>query len=320
MDTFSLAEFQVLAIPDMMYTYAYISKLIAIILIPLLLILNESHFIIEATKGTSSSTPSHGIVRIILIIIGLFTFKHIFLKIVALFEAIAMSLFDTTDWWVFREKLAGTGEQFSTSLFKISMQNAIAVFTIMLASIVEIMLNVVRFVLLSILYVLGPLALVSGIYLKTSRILGGWFTNLVQISFWIVMLRIVQAVMLSLDVNYTITHGSKSEYIMVSAVLIVLIVSIPVLTSRILSGQNLGLLGSAAVGLATAGVMKYGAGAAKTAVGGAKRAYAGTAGVLAGGKIIATTIKQDGIGRASQRGLKSVGRAIHKKMTEKPRR
>ncbi|MFH1414914.1 MAG: hypothetical protein ABIH89_02365 [Elusimicrobiota bacterium] len=320
MDTFSLAEFQVLAIPDMMYTYAYISKLIAITLIPLLIILNESHSVIEATKGTSSSTPAHGFVRIILIIIGLFTFRHIFLKIVALFEAIAMSLFDTTDWWVFREKLAASGEQFSTSLFKISMQNAIAVSAIMLASIVEIILNVVRFVLLSILYVLGPLALVSGIYIKTARLLGGWFTNLVQISFWIVMLRIVQAVMLSLDVTYTITHGSKSEYIMVSAVLIILIVSIPALTARILSGQNLGLLGSAAVGLAAAGVIKYGTGAARTVVSGTKGAYAGTAGVLAGGKIIARTIKQDGIGKASHRGIKSMGRAIHRKMTEKPRR
>lgn len=274
--------YDVLSIPEAVQLPYMIIKSIAYILFPILFVLHVLQWIVSSAQTSSSDGISNWyrtIFRAILIFIALAWYRHIFMKIVALSEVIAMSLIDTgkvSELIIFLTKqsesyvegaiggttgkvlgtIAGIANAFKPKVFLLG-------FLATAVAIAEPVLLTIRYALLSILYVFGPIAIVGNMFKYTKIILKGWFNNLIQISFWIVILRILESVMLSLQIQSLAQRGSFSDilaWIIICTIFLGLIIMTPILTAKIFSGDNLGEVGSMAAAAATIVTTKYGGG------------------------------------------------------------
>jgi hypothetical protein len=132
-----------------------------------------------------------------------------------------------------------------------------------LFKIVEPTLLFIRYALLSFLYIFGPLAFVSAIFPPTRRMLKGWFINLFQISFWIVTLRILELILVSLQLQDFVAKGYLLDvfpWAVICFTFVVFIVATPFITAKVLSGENLGatasmIVGAVAVAAGHAGIL-----------------------------------------------------------------
>jgi hypothetical protein len=110
-----------------------------------------------------------------------------------------------------------------------------------------------RYALLCILYVLSPLAFVFAVYKPTRKMLGGWFSNVFIISFWIVTMRIVESIIISLNIDFAKAgSGDIIPITVLNVFFIIMIILVPVISSKIFSNEHLGTVGSLALGAATA--------------------------------------------------------------------
>lgn len=282
--------YDVLNIPAAVSLPFAVVKSIAYILLPILFVLHVLQWTIYASQ--TNAQPSGGsnwyrtIFRVMLIFVALAWYRHIFMKIVALSETIAMTLAQYSDiseliMLITKQSesyvenaIGGTTGKVLGSIAGIA--NILRPKVFMLAflatavSIAEPILLTIRYVLLSILYVFGPLAIVGNMFRYTKVLLRGWFTNLLQISFWIVMLRILEAVMLTLQIESLAKQGHFTDIIawtIICTIFLGLIILTPIITAKILSGENLGEVGSIAVAAVTAITSKYAAPVVKVAKG-----------------------------------------------------
>lgn len=109
---------------------------------------------------------------------------------------------------------------------------------------------VVRFAFLGVLYILGPLVGVLSIHPTTRKLFWGWAMSVLQVSLWIVVLRALQALVVSAMGNALPEPGAVGTInsIIFSAVLIFMFISVPLITSKIFTGQNIGTAGSLVMG------------------------------------------------------------------------
>ena len=115
----------------------------------------------------------------------------------------------------------------------------------MIRFIIEEILLVFRFFILSILFIFGPLAFAFSMFSGLKNMLKGWFLNLFQVSFWIIILRIIENIFISFT-DTAISFG-QLEGLLISSVFIGCVVCIPIITSKFISGDNLGAVGTLAV-------------------------------------------------------------------------
>lgn len=111
-----------------------------------------------------------------------------------------------------------------------------------------------RFLLLSFLYVIGPIVISAGIYKGTSQGLVAWLKSLVAISAWNVFLAILMKVVSVMNLT-AIYLTDETNFLMILAanvLFIVLFVLVPFIANQFVSGKNLSGLGSIALGTFTA--------------------------------------------------------------------
>jgi len=250
--------YEVMSIPDTMLTYTTITKAVAFALIPVLFI---AGIVIEQAKVIKGEKPEYlklifNTLAITIALTGLYTW--LFMKIIAICEAAAMSIFDYGDWYEFKSLLSSVKQDKGVSLFSIKIMELISSSFIIFATVAESVFEITRYSMLCVMYVVGPLAFVAGIFPATRSMLKGWFVNVFQISFWIVTLRILEATMLSLKLENQISGGEPLSLIMVTALFMALIAMTPLITAKLLSGNNLGVIGSTAMTIAGATAIKYG--------------------------------------------------------------
>ena len=240
----------ILSIPEVMKTYATISRSIAIAIIPIFFVLG---ILKEQSKLVDNKKPefSSHIYITILVFIGLILYNWIFLKMISFCEATAMSLFSLDDWLEFQGTLSAVSGQLSGSIMTLSVVKLMAKGFYVLSSIAEMIFNLFRYALLSCLYVIGPIAFALAVFPLTRKMVKGWFINVFQIAFWIITLRILQAAMLLLGFNTIIEDGRIIDILIMSLVLTGLIIMTPVLTGKLLSAQNIGTMASAAMATTT---------------------------------------------------------------------
>jgi len=256
--------FDVLAIPDSMYTYTTIMKGISYALIPLLFICG---IVMEQAKILRDEKPEF--LKLILttfftVLALYYAYDWLFLKIVAICEAVGMSLFSVDDWSKLDKMLDMANSGGEISVMKLNMAHLISSIFVFGATIAESVFELIRYSLLSFLYVVGPLAFVFGIFPHTRSMLKGWFINVFQISFWIITLRALEATMLSLKVETAVANGANNDAIWIlSGMFVVLVILTPIITSKIVSSGNIVCVVSLAMAMATSFVTKYGSRAVK---------------------------------------------------------
>jgi|SRR3989339_1233880 len=203
----------------------------------------------EQAKVVTGEMPNYSklLFRTLLIVFALLTYKFIFRKVLGITEVIANTL-QFQAWADYKTQLAliqKNNSQFS--ILKISPVQWLNTILIYVASVIDTIFYAVRYSLLSFLYVFGPLAFSFYLFKPTKSFLTGWFTSLVQICMWAVVLRIFEASMLSLGLSSYIGSQGTLSMSLCSIITIALIVSVPFITSSLLTGQTIGSAGGAIV-------------------------------------------------------------------------
>ncbi|OGW81638.1 MAG: hypothetical protein A3G33_08270 [Omnitrophica bacterium RIFCSPLOWO2_12_FULL_44_17] len=115
-----------------------------------------------------------------------------------------------------------------------------------------------RFALLSFLYVIGPIVISIGIYKGTSQGLTAWLKSLIAISAWNVILSILMKVIsvMNLTAIYLTDETNFLTILAANVLFIALFVLVPLLSNQFVSGSNLSGLGSIVLGAFTAVVTR----------------------------------------------------------------
>lgn len=185
--------------------------------------------------------------RAIIVFCGLALYRHIFLKIVALNEIISMCLLNLEEFAKFRTLLLAHLEQQTVSLLRMNIATAVTMLFLFGAAIAETLLQYFRYIILAILYVIGPLAVVCAMLPKAFSLTKAWFTTLLQVSFWVIVLRAAQAVMLSIGLEQVLNNGEIMGYLFVSVLITAMTFFTPLISERLLSGANISLMGGMAM-------------------------------------------------------------------------
>ena len=247
-----LTRIDVLNIPEAMFVYLSPVWLMAIALLPFIFVLS---ILTEQAKLVKGEFPKYNSViwNTILVLFCLFIYRYIFIKIVALCEGISMSIINISDWAAFTTMVRNTQTQ--TGFFTILNMGFVSLLHSLSTTfllVVEVIFYIVRYIFLSVLYVVGPISFVFAIYEPTKSLIKAWFLSVFQISFWIVIFRIMQAVLLSFNLSsYIIASSDKGENVFITIAItigfVLMAIMTPVFTSKLFSGENIGLLGSAAI-------------------------------------------------------------------------
>ena len=116
-----------------------------------------------------------------------------------------------------------------------------------------------RFVFLSLLYVMGPVLIGFGIYKATADGLLFWLRSLVAVSSWTVVLSILMKVISTMNLTavYSPQEANSASVLAANLLFIILFISVPLISNQITRGGSLSGLGTAVVGLGTAFAAKF---------------------------------------------------------------
>ncbi len=139
------------------------------------------------------------------------------------------------------------------NFFKGALINGVSYITYLLTFIAYTVLIWLRFMLLSVLYIVGPILIVFGIYSKTAGALNSWMRSLFQVSAWIVTLSLLVRIAsyMNLMSIYDINNVNTISIITANVLFVLLFVFTPAITSALISEGSIGNIGSMMIGIAT---------------------------------------------------------------------
>ena len=133
-----------------------------------------------------------------------------------------------------------------------SIQGMLLFLSSLLTMVVREVVIMLQVCFLSLLYAFGPLALACAVNEKTLQVTRGWLVNTFQVAFWSFFLRLAVRVWLTLaPMSGSTGAGMADDYIgilTVNVTFLILILGTPILTARLLSGENIAAFGEAAMG------------------------------------------------------------------------
>ena len=139
------------------------------------------------------------------------------------------------------------------SLFKGALLNSITYVTYMLTFIAYTVLTWLRFMLLSLIYISGPILIVFGIYHKTAGTMNAWLKSLFQVSSWVVTLSLLVRIAsyMNLMAIYSMDKVNTVSIVTANVLFVLLFAFTPAITSSLLSEGSIGNIGSTMIGIAT---------------------------------------------------------------------
>lgn len=218
---------------------------LAMMILPFLF---TASIVTEQAKVVKGEQPQYNelIWTLVWVVLGMVAYQYIFNKIVFFCEGLGACILSFPDWATFLETVKD--KVFDAQPISILAMGATALFMVAAHSLLlalDTVFNIVRFAFLSILYVIGPFALVCAVYKPLRSFCRGWFTNVFQISFWIVISRIFQVVLVYLQAASYIKNDDAAVSIAVSFSVIIFYLSTPMFTARLINGQTLGPIAGA---------------------------------------------------------------------------
>ena len=130
-------------------------------------------------------------------------------------------------------------------LAKAILVGIIAYITYLAAFIVYFLFFLARFMILSLLFILGPLVLAFNVWEVTARF-KSWLIITIQAALWIVILKFIVAVSLSLALDEIYGTGEANLIFVIAAniLYVYLLIHTPAITSTIVGGASFGFLHS----------------------------------------------------------------------------
>ncbi|HRK61725.1 MAG TPA: hypothetical protein PLY88_04155 [Candidatus Omnitrophota bacterium] len=115
-----------------------------------------------------------------------------------------------------------------------------------------------RFVFLSLLFVVGPILVGVSVYKEVSQGLRFWIKSLVSVSLWTVVLSILMKVISVMNITaiYLPQETNTASVFAANILFILLFISVPIIAHQITAGGTLSSLGSAVIGIGTAFMAK----------------------------------------------------------------
>lgn len=212
---------------------------------------------VRYAADSSAPKPAFGgfLWRSLLIFVSsAFLYRWTFLKMVALCDHLALALGNEAEWVALIDRLTRDSNM-SVPFFQISLPAFVGAMAFTALHYIEDLFVLMRFVILSLLYLVGPIAWafgVSGIGMGAIR---GWFKNTWHVSFWIVIFSLIKAAIVPLAFHALAGATGKTDATMVAVVysLVVLgaIWMIPSLTAGVFSEANIGAVASSVQAIAS---------------------------------------------------------------------
>ena len=230
--------------------YATTSHL-AFILFSLMFVLAVLHENILGMSGEASYTNLF--VRVLLVVSLLVFYEEFFRWIVYSLDLLADSIFSRSQYEdtlkaVFKaiEEEKDTG--FLGWRFVIKGMNSV---TQHIALALLWVLRLLRFVLLSILYIFGPLAVAASVFSPAAKAVFFWLKSLVEVSLWRVLLSILLKVISTMNLTaiYYTENVNNVAVFAANILFIVLLILVPLISKQIVSGGTVGGSGSIALGV-----------------------------------------------------------------------
>lgn len=195
--------------------------------------------------------------RVLVVVVCLIAYNGLFGFVLKLSQMMSFAILSEAQWGSFlAESLKGSDSTYPTLaiLFKnvASLQGMLLFLTSLLTMVVREVVVMLQSCFLSDLYAFGPLALACMVNEKTLQVTRGWLVNTFQVAMWSFFLRLTVRVWLTLaPMSGSTGLGFADDYIgllTVNLTFLVLILGTPVLTARLLSGENIASFGEAAMG------------------------------------------------------------------------
>lgn len=249
----------VLQIPNLFdQPYQTMSR-IGFILLSILFIVAVLHENFQALKGQSDYTGLF--IRALLVVGLLILYERFFVWVVYGADLVSNAIMPHEE---FQEVIKAFLRQPLTwkTAWKFDLRLTATVLNYVTYAIAGALLGAImmlRFLLLSFLYVIGPVVISVGIYKGTSQGLSSWLTSLVSISSWNILLAILMKVVSVMNLT-SIYLTEETNFMMILAanvLFIVLFMLVPLLSNSFVSGKSLGGLGSIALGTFAAIATRY---------------------------------------------------------------
>jgi len=249
----------VLQIPNLFEQPFALLMRIAFVLFSFFFIAAVLHENVQAMKGQSDYTGLF--IRVLMILGLLILYERFFIMIVYGMDLLADSILPHEE---FRETAKAFFEApFDWKYFwKFDQRISLAVMNYITYAIAGAVLGanfILRFALLSALYLIGPVVAGMAVYKVSSRGLDAWIRSLVAISAWKVLLAILMKVISVM--NLTAIYASEDTNFLVvltaNIVFIVLFILVPIMTNQFVGGPSIGGLGSVVLGTVAALTGRY---------------------------------------------------------------
>lgn len=242
-----------------------LSFVIAFALVGLLTPMEVIHQNIKAIEGRNGYTSLF--VRLGLVFVGILLYDQIFNFFVKTSTIIEWSILSEDKW---SDLLAQLAQFFKTR--KLTLISSLPLVFTWIASFLALLAQSVmfwvRYCLLSVLYFVGPIAFTFNIFEPTAFLPKAWFKNVIQLSLWPVVMKIIVRVMLELQVmTYLASANSNLDILTligINTTFVVMVVLSPYFTDHFISGQTFGpfaVMASTYISTKTASILKGAGGA-----------------------------------------------------------
>lgn len=242
-------KFVITNIPEILADLNSLSFTIAMALVIFLCTIEVIRQNLEAFEGNASY--ANFVKRLVLVFMGIILYKRIFmffLEASFIFENAVLS-FD--QWADFINEVGNKGNTLDIS-FMSFISKAFIWFSSFGGIMAIIILEWIRFVFLCLLYFVGPVVFVFGLYQPTANWVKGWFLNVISVCLWVPAVRVVVRILFELNVYEQMVsanqvNGDTPTLFIFNTLFLVMTFFSPVVVSVFLRGQSLSNFSSSAM-------------------------------------------------------------------------
>lgn len=244
-------------IPTKLAGLAAVSKTLAVAGLGFLIPFTILEMNVRSLQRKEFPSYSGLMTRVLVACMCLIAYKGLFGFILKLSQVMSFAILSEDQWGNFlAQSLKGSDSSYPTLMILLknvaSIQGLLLFLSSLLTMVVREVVVMLQVCFLSLLYAFGPLALACAVNEKTLQVTRGWITNTFQVAFWSFFLRLAVRVWLTLaPMSGSTGAGMADDYVgvlTVNVTFLILILGTPMLTARLLSGENIASLGEAAMG------------------------------------------------------------------------
>lgn len=203
---------------------------------------------LKVIEGKSSYRSTFA--RILAVCLGLILYKRIFDFLVGVGVIVENSILSLPQWGNFITELTKFYLTYKPGLFSSLLPLIFAWLASFLSLVVKSVMYWVRYALLSLLYFVGPVSFVFYIFEPTRQAAASWFKNVIQLSLWTVVLKIIVRAMLALQVQTFMAQANMDADIItiigINVTFLVMMIASPIFTAEFISNHTIGPLAAVA--------------------------------------------------------------------------